>query len=428
MRPMEDLDMLKFTPQRRALALLSITFTSAALCAAPVSAQTSPKAMGNTTTGMTLQTINGYTPSARQAPIAAFVPQAATSRTRLDYSLYSDALDNSVLKLGMSTRNRASRPQLSTGSRFVRGHRSAYRLEGSRVSFSFLNEEYKGAMREYTNDLQAIGSQIDLTRLSRNEQLAYWLNLHNVALITEIAEQYPVRRPSKMKVDGVPLHDAKILNIKGVPLSLRDIRERIVYPNWANPNVIYGFFYGDVGSPGLEYEAFTAANVGRMLNEQGREFVNSLRGFNEGSKTRNVSRIYAEAQPFYFPNWESDLTAHLSRKATDEVRAELLSNKPFKIEPYDDVIADLMGGDRPRIATGQVVDADELAGIKFGGSSKIPAEVVRLLQEFDNKRQTLRRRGQLQTGGIVIIEDIDTTEPSYDPNIDPESEVYVPPK
>ena len=278
-------------------------------------------------------------------------------------------------------------------------------------------------MIDYRADLERIGNQIDLVNMSRNEQLAYWLNLHNVTVIEQIALNYPVRRPSKMKVNGVELHDAKLLNIKGVPLSLRDIRERIVFPNWSDPNTIYGFFYGDIGSPALQDYAYKASNVKATLDLQGSEFVNALRGFNETSKAREISRLYAEAQPFYFPNWDSDLNAHLYKHAGEEVRVELASGKPFKVDKYDDVIADLMGGDRPRVATGNIQD---VYGQPVDGF-ELPPEVARLIRELAQKRQVLRRRGLL-TRGTVVIEDIETPSTSdYDPYVDPQSETYVPP-
>jgi len=208
------------------------------------------------------------------------------------------------------------------------------------VSFSLLNDEYKQALRDYRLDLEAVGNQIDIVRMNRNEQLAYWLNLHNIVMIDQIVQNYPTKRPSRIKVDGVAVDKAKLITIKGQALSLKDIRERIVYPNWKNPNVIYGFFRGDIGSPALLDYAFTAQNVGASLASAGKEFVNALRGFNEGSKTRNVSKIYDEAKGFYFPNFETDLERHLLLHARAEVQEEIRTNKPMKIDRYDDVVAD----------------------------------------------------------------------------------------
>jgi len=223
-------------------ALLSVcTFAAALGLAVSATAQTSQAQM----TTVTKLSVGPQS----SAPIAQFVPQQQTRNTKLDYTILNDALNYSVLPLGQSTRRHMSRPDM-----------------------------------------------IDLVRMNRSEQLAFWFNLHNIVMIDQIVQNYPVKRPSSIKVDGVKLDDAKIVNIKGQALSLRDIRERIVYPNWKNPNVIYGFFRGDIGSPALQDFAFTSQNVGATLATIGNEFVNALRGFNEGSKTRNVSRVYDEAR------------------------------------------------------------------------------------------------------------------------------------
>ena len=355
-------------------------------------------------------------PNADRGAIAAFVPQAQTSNTRLDYSILNDALNYSVLPLGQSTRRYMGRPDLNTGSRIRIGHQSPYRLEGSRVSFSLLNDEYKQALRDYRLDLEAVGNQIDIVRMNRNEQLAYWLNLHNIVMIDQIVQNYPTKRPSRIKVDGVAVDKAKLITIKGQALSLEDIRERIVYPNWKNPNVIYGFFRGDIGSPALLDYAFTAQNVGTSLASAGKEFVNALRGFNEGSKTRNVSKVYDEAKDFYFPNFETDLERHLLLHARAEVQEEIRTNKPMKIDRYDDVVADLVGGSRTSIARATITDPE-------GNQQTIPVELANTLRELGQKRNVLRKR-DLLLRGTVIIEDIETSSQQFDPNVDPASSVY----
>ncbi len=383
-------------------------FAATTVLALPVNAPAQVQAQMSASA---LPTINA--PS--EGPISTFIPQSQTSKTRLDYGVLNDALYYSVLPLGPSTRRRMGRVEAQTGTRSLTGHRSPYRLEGSRISFSLLNDDYKGALKDYQKDLERIGSEVDLTRMSRNEQLAYWFNLHNVTMIAKIVEEYPVRRPSKLKVNGVPLDEAKILTVKNVPLSLKDIRERIVYPNWKNPNVIYGFFRGDIGSPGILDSAFTGQNLNSGLKTSATEFVNSLRGVHEISNARKVSRIYQEAAPYYFPNFEADLERHLLVYAREDVRPEIVAPKPMAIDKYDDVVADLVGGSRPSIARGTVRDAD-------GDVIPISYELAQLMREFEQKRTVLKRRGLIQSGGTVIIEDIDTSSSQvYDPNVDPES-------
>ena len=145
-----------------------------------------------------------------------FVPKTKTNPSVIDYQVWDEALRNIVLRLGQSTRIRSKRPSSETGTRIAKGHKSAYRLEGSRVTFSYLNDEYRTGLTEYRQDLERIANKVDITKLARNEQLAFWFNLHIVTLIEQIALNYPVRRPSKLRVGlgKQPLHEAKLLNIR----------------------------------------------------------------------------------------------------------------------------------------------------------------------------------------------------------------------
>jgi len=340
-----------------------------------------------------------------------FAPQTKTKSTRIDYSIWDEALASVVLDLGPSTRIRAPRPQAGVGSRMVRGHKSAYRLEGSRFTFSYITDEYRAGLTEYRKDLQSLPSRLDITRLSRDEQLAYWINLHNVAVIEQIALAYPTQRPAnvKIKVNGrkVKLDEAKFIDINGVAMSPKDIRTQIVYPNWSDPNVIYGFYRGDIGSPMLPRYAYDAENLDYTLDDNGYEFANSLRGFHRTLGHRNVSAIYEEAAPFYFQNWDRDLTAHLSGLVKDELKDDLNTGEPFRIDRYDTMVADLSGGQR--LAS---------SGSPVSGQMGMSAETARLLGEVRKKQDVLRGRGEIgqQPKGWVIIEDLYTEDPDAPPS------------
>lgn len=330
-----------------------------------------------------------------------FAPGPQTKSTRIDYTIWDEALSQVVLDLGPSLRTRASRPHPNPGTRMITGHKSAYRLEGSRFTFSYITDEYKAGLTEYRRDLESVGTQLDLTSLSKDEQLSYWLNLHNVAVLEQIALAYPTQRPErvKIKVDGkpTPLDEAKFITVKGVKMSPKDIRTQIVYPNWSNPDVMYGFYRGDIGSPILPRYAYDAQNVKYTLEDNGYEFVNSLRGFHESYDKRKVSAIYDEAKPFYFPQWGKDLETHLLKHAKDNVQEEVRSGKPFTIDRYDTMVADLSGGRRLGSS-----------GSPVGGQLNMSPETARMLGEVRRKQENLRGRGEIgqQPKGWVIIEDL----------------------
>ncbi|MEM9232760.1 MAG: DUF547 domain-containing protein, partial [Pseudomonadota bacterium] len=207
---------------------------------------------------------------------SAFMPAPSGVGTEIDYEVISEGLEIIVFNTGPSTRIRArDRQGTRAGSRFVKGHDSPYRLEGNKIFLSQFDNDSGSAFRDYANSLEAIGNQIDITALPKNEQLAYWYNLHNMWVIALIAEDYPVRYPERIKVgpNNDPFHDGKVINIRGVEMSLSDIRRNIVYRYWDDPKVMYGFFHGDLGSPNINDKAFTSENLSRLLDRNAREFV-----------------------------------------------------------------------------------------------------------------------------------------------------------
>ena len=393
------------TPRAASLSILSIGL--AAGLAVPASADQAPRA------NMTVMAA-----TAAGGALSEFVPRPSRTTT-FDYKVWDEALEDMVLDLGPSLRRRASRPQAQVGTRVVRGHTSPLRMEGSRFTFAYVDDDFEEGLSEYRKDLEELGTRHDIATFPRDEQLAYWLNLHNVALIEKIAAEYPVRRPSQIKVevDGQErvLDEAKFITVKGVPLSLKDIRTRIVYPNWNDrPEVIYGFFRGDIGGPRLAETAFTGNAVTYMTSDNAEEFINSLRGFDLASKARRVSRIYEEAAPFYFPDLERDLLAHMRKWARAEVVADLNTPRPVEYLDYDIDIADLAGG------TGRGSSGLQTRSTNTRSTPGVSYEVARTLRETGEKYKILLREGLIGTAtGEVIIEDIETEDLTPDPRYAP---------
>ncbi|ASJ90426.1 DUF547 domain-containing protein [Porphyrobacter sp. CACIAM 03H1] len=337
----------------------------------------------------------GGAPAAAQSPrgeaeLATFAPSDTPGNDRIDYSIWDEAMKNIVISMGPSLREGAPRPDPSFGTRRQYGHVSRYRLEGTRVMFSFLDADVIASFTEYRKDLENTANIVDIQSLSRNEQLAYWINLHNVAMVEQIANAWPVRQPRDIKVDGVPLDEARFITVEGIKLSPRDIREKIVYRHWKDPVVIYGFWRGEIGGPSLQKEAFNADNVARLLQRGAGDFVNSLRGSQDQGGRLQVAELYREAAPFFFPDFEKDVRAHLTRYA-DQTTAALLakaSGADPVIAEYD--IADIEGGVRE--PTYQNITSNGVST-----SFRIPQSVAALLRERETKFQEIIRQGRTGT-------------------------------
>lgn len=331
-----------------------------------------------------------------------FVPNPSKD-IRMDYSVWDDMLKEMVYYTGPSLRQRAPKPVPIVGTRRVYGHTSPYRLEGNKVVFESMGREFKDVLNEYVSDLEAVANDITISGLPRNEQLAFWLNLHNALVIQGIAENYPIQSPSKnISQNGQSFHDIPRVTIDGVSLSLKNIREDIVYRNWSDPLVIYGFFHGDIGSPSIQRKAYTGSNVRETLEFSANEFANSLRGIMVYGKTASVSRHYGDAAPYFFPNFNNDLRQHLVALANDNVGQQLVKAKnPFKIASYEDEVADLTRGEADRGPLSQVENSNEF------GTFGPPNVLARALNEQTEKFRRIRKRGLFSS---VTIEDIQTVD------------------
>ncbi|MEM9839226.1 MAG: DUF547 domain-containing protein [Pseudomonadota bacterium] len=337
-------------------------------------------------------------------PIMAFAPEPSGVSTSIDYNVIDSFLDAAVIPLGPSTRTRLRTSRdfvLGTNLRF--GHTSRLRLEGNKIPFSKLTPKTRAATAEYLNSLVVIGNSVELTKLRRDEQLAYWFNLHNMMVISAIAQQYPVRNPREMEIDGVPLHDAKLVTIKGVPLSLRDIRTRIVYAHWQDPRVIYGFFHGDLASPSIRNKAWKRRDLKRNLNSNAKEFINSLRGVdNLGDDELRVSPLYEEARGLLFPEWPTDFKDHLLDFANTEVAELVQTRGEVKFSAYEQTVADLAGGQPYENAFTRYSTEDPAV-------RDLPPSARDMFAAIQEKFESAEFRA-LRRGGTVTIIDQDDAE------------------
>lgn len=375
-------------------------------------------ALASVATGASAQSngagIETSTPASTSGEFARFTPTENPKRTRLDYSIWDEALSYFVFRMGKSIREQPASVSPPFGTRRIYGHDSRYRLEGNRVTFTYMSDDVVDSLSEYRQDLERIATQIDISQLSRNEQLAFWMNLHNVAVIEQIAREYPLSQPSRMKIgsDDAALDVAKFITVSGVAMSPRDIRTKIVYPNWKDPSVIYGFWRGEIGGPSIQPKAFTARNVRNQLDEAGTDFVNSMRGTEKRGRTLHVSTIYEEAAPFYFPDFNTDLRNHLTRYSDATTTRFIEETQDTQASLYEADIADLANGERqPSYSNIVQTDAN---GDTVSAPTRIPGNIARLLLEHRQKVEKIIKREGRQ--GRVTFIDIDL--PGEDPKSD----------
>ena len=163
----------------------------------------------------------------------------------------------------------------------------------SRVDYGAVTAADRQELAGYVAALDAV----PVSRLNRDEQMAYWVNLYNALTVQVVLDHYPVK--SIRDIDISPglfsrgPWGKKLVAVEGEPLSLDDIEHHILRPIWRDPRVHYVVNRASLGCPDLPPRPLAARDLDHALDTAAITFVNHPRGAKiEDDGTLHVSSIY----------------------------------------------------------------------------------------------------------------------------------------
>jgi hypothetical protein len=153
-------------------------------------------------------------------------------------------------------------------------------------------------------DLDAVASAFNargttsLSRWSRPEQMAFWINAYNLFTLRAIVEHYPIRgrwfstapRNSIRQIDGV--WTALMWHAAGRTLTLDQIEHEILRPVFKDPRVHFAINCASVGCPPLAREPYVAARLDAQLDDAARRYLASPQGLRIAGNRLKVSSIF----------------------------------------------------------------------------------------------------------------------------------------
>ncbi|MGB5346708.1 MAG: DUF547 domain-containing protein [Woeseia sp.] len=275
----------------------------------------------------------------------------ASSTYTISYEDLNSLLSATVLAVGRSDRDTAAPTQAKTGTRVKNKVNNKTANEGNRFYFESFKDtpEYADLLNNIQSSLEKVPDEVPLRYFSRNEQLAYWINLYNVTLLKELVALYPQRSLKKVVAGNKSILSEKLLTVAGVPLSLDDIQHTILRENYNNsPLVIYGLYQGIIGGPNIRRRAYTGDTVHESLQRNAAEFINSNRGtFARDETVFRVSSLY-ERNSDFFANFDADLKAHLLEFLEGSHKRGLQTATAIRPDINDWTITDLYGSFRQK--------------------------------------------------------------------------------
>jgi hypothetical protein len=143
----------------------------------------------------------------------------------------------------------------------------------NRIDYANVPRAERAGLKSYVEFLSAV----PISRYSRPEQLAYWINLYNALTVRLVIEHYPVESIRDIDISPGFFADGpwgkKLVPVEGVPVSLDDIEHRILRPIWDDTRIHYAVNCASLGCPNLQPAAFNGRNVHALLEAAAKEFI-----------------------------------------------------------------------------------------------------------------------------------------------------------
>ena len=192
----------------------------------------------------------------------------------------------------------------------------------NRLRYGEVTVQDRTGLESYIADLQSVA----VSRLQRDEQKAYWINLYNAATVKVILDHYPVDSITNIDLSSGLFSrgpwEAKLLSIEGEEVSLNDVEHRILRPIWKDPRIHYAVNCASIGCPNLQRRAYTADNAEELLEKGAREYINHPRGAAFEGRKLVLSSIYDWFQED-FEGTEAGVLRHLRRYADSDLGGRL---------------------------------------------------------------------------------------------------------
>ena len=205
----------------------------------------------------------------------------------------------------------------------------------NRVAYGTVNEADKKSLHDYLASLR----KVNVASLSRNEQLAYWINLYNALTVRVVVHFYPVDSIQDINLTsglfgGGGPWGKDLIRIDGEMISLNDIEHRILRPIWRDPRLHYAINHASVSCPNLAARPYIAAAINAMLNQAARAYINSPRGVQPSSDGLVLSKIYAWFSED-FGGRETMVLDHIARHASSDTEMTIMKSANIATYKYD---------------------------------------------------------------------------------------------
>jgi hypothetical protein len=148
-------------------------------------------------------------------------------------------------------------------------------------------------LNAYLDTLAAV-SKKDYDRWSKQQQMAFLINLYNAATLKLIIDHYPVKSIKDIGSIIKGPWKQEVVRLWGKKVTLDHVEHDLLRPGFKDPRVHFAVNCASIGCPDLRNEAFQASKLEDQLDEQARGFLrdSSRNRLDAKNKTLHLSLIF----------------------------------------------------------------------------------------------------------------------------------------
>lgn len=203
----------------------------------------------------------------------------------------------------------------------------------TKFRYSILREAGRPYLDRYIGFLEGR----DPSLLSKDEQLAYWLNLHNLLVLSAITQDTPGKSLERFR--GTPAAPGagwteKRVTISGMALSLSDIEDNIILAQWPDAATVHGLYQGARGGPAYPATSFTGKTVTDQLSTAASAAINRRDTISVKKDILSVPAYFTWYKDRVFGGEEAGYRAHILDHAEDKLAAKVRATTQIKVKKF----------------------------------------------------------------------------------------------
>ncbi len=148
----------------------------------------------------------------------------------------------------------------------------------------------KSSLKAIESYLKYLNDNAPKKEWSKNEKLAYWINLYNASTVYFIASNYPIK--SITKLEGGKPWDKKFVKSGDKVYSLNQIENEIIRPRFKEPRIHVALNCAAISCPKLLNEAYLANKLEHQLTQQTKVWINDSSKNVLTAKKVKVSQLF----------------------------------------------------------------------------------------------------------------------------------------